>query len=74
LVPLATGLPALQGPKSSELLNEFEHYGCKNAQLNIIKELSPECKKFVCNIGTFHDFAPPCECKICYKIIYIIQT
>ncbi len=44
-------------------MEEFTHYRCKEAQLNVEKEeMSKECAKFICNIGVHNEYALPCEC------------
>ena len=63
-MPSTDDLPSLQGPDSERLKTEFNHYGCKQSQINIFKEnLNPNCLKFICNIGVHNDYALPCDCK-----------
>ncbi len=72
IVPVVDELPALQGPNSIELKNEFYHYSCRESQLNVDKDnLNKECEKFICNIGVHNDYALPCECKFVFKIFKI---
>lgn len=63
MVPNINDLPTLQGPDEQQLLDEFRHYRCKEAQLNIFKEnIHPSCAKFICNIGLHNNYALPCDC------------
>lgn len=63
LVPSVEDLPSLQGPDTERLKSEFNHYGCRQAQISIFKEnLNENCLKFICNIGIHNEYALPCEC------------
>lgn len=63
LIPDVNELPALQGENRQQLLEEFNYYRCKEAQLRIFKEeISTICENFICNIGVHSDYAIPCDC------------
>ena len=58
-----TELPSLQGPNSERLMQEFQHFSCKDAFLRVDKQdIDENCLKFVCNIGVHAEGASPCEC------------
>ena len=56
-------MPSVQGELKEVLIDEFRYYGCKEAQINILKEnINPNCARFFCNIGLHSDGALPCDC------------
>lgn len=63
IIPVVDELPAVQGPDSSRLIDEFNYYACKESQINVDKDgISEECAKFICNIGVHNEYALPCDC------------
>ena len=51
------------GPDGQKALQEYFHYGCRDAQISPYKyPLDERCLKYVCNVGVSTIGAQSCQC------------